>query len=78
MGLLTLLDCFPVSPADRREVEEGMAKARVADIYRALLALFDVAPRCHVAGRHLSIWHQRLGPGKYLASSASRQTRGTF
>ncbi|QTD96745.1 Tyrocidine synthase 3 [Streptomyces cyanogenus] len=42
VGLLTLLDCFPVSPADRREVEEGMAKARVADIYRAMLALFDV------------------------------------
>ena len=42
VGLLTLLDCFPISPAGRREVEEGMAKASVADIYRAMLALFDV------------------------------------
>ncbi|BCK68041.1 hypothetical protein Srufu_019940 [Streptomyces libani subsp. rufus] len=42
VGLLTLLDCFPASPTDRREVEEGMARARVADIYRAWLALFDI------------------------------------
>ncbi|WEB43756.1 non-ribosomal peptide synthase/polyketide synthase [Streptomyces yunnanensis] len=39
---LTLLDCHPVNPVSRREVEEAMTKVRVADVYRAMLDLFDV------------------------------------
>ncbi|MEU0391017.1 amino acid adenylation domain-containing protein [Streptomyces chartreusis] len=39
---LTLLDCHPVNPVSRREVEEAMAKVRMSDVYRAMLELFDV------------------------------------
>lgn len=40
--LLALLDCHPVSTVSRQEVEEAMAKVDVADIYRAMLGLFDL------------------------------------
>ncbi len=39
---LALLDCFPVNPVSRREVEESMPKVRVADVHRAMLGLFDI------------------------------------
>ncbi|MFF8003486.1 non-ribosomal peptide synthase/polyketide synthase, partial [Streptomyces sp. NPDC007917] len=42
VGLLTLLDCFPVNPGSRRAVEEAMPKVRVGDVYRAMLANFDI------------------------------------
>ncbi|MFD7033017.1 amino acid adenylation domain-containing protein [Streptomyces sp. NPDC059917] len=40
--LLALLDCHPVSTVSRQEVEEAMAKVEVADVYRAMLGIFDL------------------------------------
>ncbi|MGY0057919.1 non-ribosomal peptide synthase/polyketide synthase [Streptomyces sp. LZ34] len=42
VGLLTLLDCHPVSLVSRQSVDEARAKVRVADVHRAMLALFDI------------------------------------
>nr|WP_234019709.1 non-ribosomal peptide synthetase [Streptomyces sp. CNS654] len=42
VALLTLLDCFPVNPVSRREIEESLPKVQVADVHRAMLALFDI------------------------------------
>ncbi|MFD4764654.1 alpha/beta fold hydrolase, partial [Streptomyces sp. NPDC058439] len=42
VGLLTLLDCFPINPGSRHEVEDALPKVRVGDVYRALLANFDI------------------------------------
>ncbi|OKI09490.1 non-ribosomal peptide synthetase [Streptomyces sp. CB02923] len=42
VGLLTLLDCHPASTVAREEVEESLAKVGTADVYRAMLALFDI------------------------------------
>ncbi|MFD5558806.1 non-ribosomal peptide synthase/polyketide synthase, partial [Streptomyces sp. NPDC127068] len=42
VGLLTLLDCFPINPGSRQEVEDALPKVRVSDVYRALLANFDI------------------------------------
>ncbi|MFD7662155.1 non-ribosomal peptide synthase/polyketide synthase [Streptomyces sp. NPDC059788] len=44
VGLLTLLDCHPVSTVAREEVEESLAKVGTADVHRAMLALFDIEP----------------------------------
>ncbi|MFI0366165.1 amino acid adenylation domain-containing protein [Streptomyces rimosus] len=42
VALLTLLDCHPVGTVTREEVEESLAKVRTADVYRAMLGLFDI------------------------------------
>ncbi|MEU7579736.1 non-ribosomal peptide synthase/polyketide synthase [Streptomyces sp. NPDC041068] len=42
VGLLTLLDCNPTPDVTRQEVENARSKARVTDVYRAMLGIFDI------------------------------------
>ncbi|MFH8350450.1 non-ribosomal peptide synthase/polyketide synthase, partial [Streptomyces sp. NPDC018045] len=42
VALLTLLDCHPVGTVTREEVEESLAKVGTADVYRAMLGIYDI------------------------------------
>nr|WP_112472786.1 non-ribosomal peptide synthetase [Streptomyces sp. ST1020] len=42
VGLLTLLDCNPTPDVTRQEVENARSRARVTDVYRAMLGIFDI------------------------------------
>ncbi|MEU1711143.1 amino acid adenylation domain-containing protein [Streptomyces sp. NPDC005706] len=42
VGFLALLDCNPTPDVTRQEVENAQSRARVTDVYRAMLGIFDI------------------------------------
>jgi thioesterase domain-containing protein len=42
VGFLALLDCNPTPDVTWQEVENAQSKARVTDVYRAMLGIFDI------------------------------------